>query len=209
MKKNYFFWCSLALLFLSLFAFSDNLIYDVKQKSNSDPKFIIHGLFFLAWFILLVIQTGYIRKGNYKAHRRLGITAMLVGLGVVLSTFYVFVAVYKGWQQMPDYVKANRFFTVSFSVLLLLAYLHRKNGARHKRFLFVGTFYVLGPVVDRVADKLGITTDADYLLFEAAIWNILFLSLFVYDWLLLKKIHPVSWLSFIWFYIIWILASVV
>jgi len=207
MKKNYFFYCSLVLLFLSLFAFSDNLIYDVKQESNSDPKFIIHGLFFLAWFVLLVIQTGYIRKGNYKAHRKLGITGMLVGLGVVLSTFYVFVAVYKGWSQMPDYVKANRFFTVSFSVLLLFAYLHRKNGTRHKRLLFVGTFYVLGPVVDRVAGKLGINTDASFMLFEAAIWNTLFLSLFIYDWLVLKKIHPISWIGFIWFYAVWVLAA--
>jgi hypothetical protein len=72
MKKNYFFYCSLVLLFLSLFAFSDNLIYDVKQESNSDPKFIIHGLFFLAWFVLLVIQTGYIRKGYYRYACRAG-----------------------------------------------------------------------------------------------------------------------------------------
>ena len=55
MRKNYFFWASFFLLFLSVFAFSDNLFYDVKQESNSDPKFIIHGLFFLAWFIILVI----------------------------------------------------------------------------------------------------------------------------------------------------------
>lgn len=108
---------------------------------------------------------------------------------------------------MPDYVKANRFFTVSFSVLLLFAYLHRKNGTRHKRLLFVGTFYVLGPVIDRVATKLGINTDTSFMLFEAAIWNTLFLSLFIYDWLVLKKIHPISWIGFIWFYAVWVLAA--
>mgnify|MGYP006185258279 FL=1 len=208
MRKNYFFWTSLFLLFLSVFAFSDNLFYDVKQESNSDPKFIIHGLFFLAWFIILVIQTGYIRKGNYKAHRTLGITGMLIGLGVIISTFYVFVAVYKGWTVMPFFVKANRFLTASFAILILLAYLNRKYGIKHKRYIYVGTLYVLGPVLDRVAGKLMINTDAGTIVFNTIIWNVLFISLFVYDWRTLKKIHPISWVGCIWFYVVWVLSLV-
>ncbi len=206
MRKNYFFWTSLFLLFLSVFAFSDNLFYDVRQKSNSDPKFIIHGLLFLAWFIVLVIQTGYIRKGNYKAHRTLGVTGMLIGVGVIVSTFYVFIAVYKGWSVMDFSVKANRFFTASFAVLILLAYLNRKNAVKHKRFIYIGTLYVLGPVLDRVAGKLMIDTLEGTVLFEAIIWNTLFLSLFVYDWRTLKKIHPISWVGFVWFYVVWLLS---
>lgn len=208
MRKNFFFWTSLFLLFLSVFAFSDNLFYDVGQKSNSDPKFIIHGLFFLAWFIILVIQTGYIRKRNYKAHRTLGITGMLIGLGVIISTFYVFVAVYKGWSVMPYFVKANRFFTTSFAILILLAYLNRKHGIKHKRYIYIGTLYVLGPVLDRVAGKLMIDTDLGFILFEAIIWNTLFIALFIYDWHTLKKIHPVSWIGYIWFYVVWLLSVV-
>ena len=208
MRKNYFFWTSLFLLFLSVFAFSDNLFYDVKQESNSDPKFIIHGLFFLAWFIILVIQTGYIRKGNYKAHRALGIAGMLIGLGVIISTFYVFVAVYKGWTVMPFFVKANRLFTTSFAILILLAYLNRKHGIKHKRYIYVGTLYVLGPVLDRVAGKLMINTDAGTIVFNTIIWNVLFISLFVYDWRTLKKIHPISWVGCIWFYVVWVLSLV-
>ena len=209
MRKNYFFWTSLFLLFLSVFAFSDNLFYDVKQESNSDPKFIIHGLFFLAWFIILVIQTGYIRKGNYKAHRTLGITGMLIGLGVIISTFYVFVAVYKGWTIMPFFVKANRFLTASFAILILLAYLNRKHGVKHKRYIYVGTLYVLGPVLDRVVGKLmRIDSLTGPVIVEAIIWNVLFISLFVYDWRTLKKIHPISWVGCIWFYVVWVVSLV-
>lgn len=209
MRKNYFFWASLFLLFLSVFAFSDNLFYDVKQESNSDPKFIIHGLFFLAWFIILVIQTGYIRKGNYKAHRTLGVAGMLIGLGVIISTFYVFVAIYEGWSVMPFQVKANRIFTTTFAFLVLLAYVNRKNGVRHKRYIYVGSLYVLGPVLDRVVGKLTlIDTFTGAVIFEAIIWNILFISLFIYDWQTLRKILPISWLGFIWFYVIWGLGLV-
>ncbi len=145
MKKHYFSIVSIFLLLLSLIAFSDNLITDIGQESNSDPKFIIHGLFMLAWFIIFVVQANFIRKVDYKAHMKSGIVGMLVGLGVVLSTFYVFVAVYEGWDVMPFYVKANRFFTTTFAVFVLMAYLNRKDAAKHKRFLYMGTLYIMGP----------------------------------------------------------------
>ena len=207
MRKNYFFWVSILLLFLSVFAFSDNLFYDVKQESNSDLKFIIHGLFFLAWFIILVIQTGYIRKGNYKAHRSLGMIGMLVGLGVIISTFYFFVELYEGWSVMPFQVKANRILTTSFALLFLLSFLNRKNGVKHKRYIYVGTLYVLGPVLDRVVGKLmSVKSLTGPVIFETIIWTALFVSLFIYDWRTLKRIHPISWIGCIWFYMVWLIV---
>lgn len=203
MQKNYFSYTSIFLLVLSLIAFSDNLFYDIGQESNSDPKFIIHGLFFLAWFIILVIQANFIRKGDYQSHRKWGMWGMGIAIGVILSTFYVFYAVYEGWDVMPGFVKANRIFTFSFTVLVILAYLKRKNPAEHKRYLYVGTLYVLGPIIGRVADKLGAAGDFGYLLTEGLIWNGLFISLLLYDRITIKKFHPISWIGFVWFYLIW------
>ncbi|MCG7856502.1 hypothetical protein MD537_05975 [Flavihumibacter sediminis] len=207
-RKNHFFWGSTAMLVLAVIGFSDNLFFDLGQESNSDPKFIIHGLFFLAWFVVLVIQSGFIRQGNYKAHMRWGIVGMLIGVGVVLSTFYVFVAVYKGWSVMPFYVKANRFYTVTFAVLLWLAWRNRKNGVKHKRYLYMGTLYTLGPVLDRVAPKIGIDSFWGTVWMEVLIWNTLFLGLFLYDWRTLKRIHPISWIGVLWFYIVLTLVQV-
>ncbi len=84
------------MLLMSVVAFSDNLLTDEGQKSNSNPKFIIHGLFCLAWFIMLVVQSGFIRSKNYKAHIRWGVAGMLMALGVFLSSVYIFVVIYKG-----------------------------------------------------------------------------------------------------------------
>jgi hypothetical protein len=207
---NYFFWASIFLLALSVTGFSDNLFYDVGQESNSDPKFIIHGLFFLAWFIILVIQSSHARKGNIKTHMTLGMTGMFIGLGVILSTFYVFMVIYEGWSAMEFFVKANRVFTTSFAVLILLAYLKRKNSVEHKRYLYMGTLYVLGPVLDRVAGKImSVDELLPVVIFELIIWNSLFISLFVYDWLMLKKVHPISWVGFIWFYVVWLLSTLI
>ena len=206
MEKNYFSIVSIFLLLLSLIAFSDNLITDVGQESNSDPKFIVHGLFMFAWFAILVIQANFIRKGDFKSHMKWGIAGMLIGLGVVLSTLYVFVVVYQGWEVMPFYVKANRFFTTTFAAFVLMAYVNRKDAVKHKRFLNLGTLFIMGPVLDRVPGNLGVDIEslATFALFEFVIWNSFFISLFVYDRITLKRIHPISWIGVIWFYIIWI-----
>ena len=207
--KNYFLIANSFLLVLSLIAFSDNLFYDIHQKSNSDPKFIIHGLFFLAWFIILVIQSAYVNKGDIKTHMRLGKIGMLIGLGVVLSTFYVFAAVYKGWSVMPLFVKSNRILTIIFAVFLLLAYLKRKNSIQHKRCLFMGTLYVLQPILDRAVGKTyGYEGYFSGELVMMVIWNAFFISLFVYDWTTLKKIHPITWGGVLLFYSIWLVSQV-
>ncbi|MFD2099326.1 hypothetical protein [Flagellimonas iocasae] len=65
MEKYYYPIVSSLLLVLSVLAFSDNLFWDIGQQSNSDPKFIVHGLFMLAWFITFVVQSFFIYKKNY------------------------------------------------------------------------------------------------------------------------------------------------
>lgn len=206
MPKNYFSWASIVLLLLAVAGFSDNLFYDVRQESNSDPKFVVHGLFFLAWFVMLVVQSNFIRKGDIRAHRKWGLLGMVVALGVILSTFYVFYAVYEGWSAMSGFVKANRIFTLSFAVIVFWAYLKRRNPAFHKRLLLVGTLYVMGPIIDRVGGKLGQENDLSYFLIEVIFWNGAFVSLLVYDWKTLRRIHPVTWIGLIWFYVVWVFS---
>ncbi len=202
MKKNYFFIVSIILLALSLFAFSDNLITDVGQESNSDPKFIIHGLFCFAWFSVLVFQTFYIRKGDYATHKRVGMVGGWIAAGVFISTVYIFVVIFESWEETWFVAKANRFFMASYAILIALAFVNKANGVKHKRYIYLATIYMLGPILDRVAGKL----DIDAVIFNSIVWNLLFASLFVYDWLTLRRVHPISWIGCIWLYIVWALA---
>jgi hypothetical protein len=119
---------------------------------------------------------------------RLGIAGMIAAIGVFISTLYVFIAVYEGWDGMAFYVMANRFFMPSFAVFVLLGYLNRKNGVQHKRFIYVGTLYLLGPILDRAAAHLYLNV----YIFNTVVWNVLFISLFIYDWITLKKIHRLT-----------------
>ena len=109
MRKYYFSVVSILVLLLSLLAFSDNLITDVGQESNSDPKFVIHGLILFLWMFIFVIQTSLIRKDNVEAHQKVGIAGMIVAIGVVLSTFYIYISTYNGWNNLVFYAKPTGF----------------------------------------------------------------------------------------------------
>ncbi len=192
------------MLLMSVVAFSDNLITDIGQKSNRDPKFIIHGLFCFAWFIMLVVQSGFIRGKNYKAHIRWGVAGMLAALGVFITSVYIFVVIFKGWDSMPFFVKANRILMFSFALCIWLAYRNRKKAILHKRFIQVGTFYIMGPpILDRLSGRIHFDNVE---LFNVLVPNLLFLSLFLYDWKTLKRIHPISWIGLLWLYCIWAIA---
>lgn len=220
-RGSYFSLVSGLLLFLAVVAFSDNLLTDVRQPSNSDPKFVVHGLFGLAWYVLLVVQANLARVRNIALHRKVGVATLLVGLGVTLSTLYLFVVLWKGWDNMSAEVRANRLLLPGFALGLLLAWLRRGRADWHKRLVFAGTFLMLGPVLARAYDPLVVSwmaplfpaftarvDEVGFLLFFAGLWVAFFLSLMRYDWVTLRGVHPVTWLGFGWLCLAWLLSAV-
>ncbi|MBX3147440.1 MAG: hypothetical protein KF785_11800 [Gemmatimonadales bacterium] len=201
--RHYFVAISLTLLLLSIVAFSDNLFTDIHQDSNRDPKFVVHGIFWLAWFSLFFVQSKLIGSGNRALHRKLGIATALVGLGVLISTVYVFAAVFTSWREMPYFVKANRFLMTGFTILVVAALVKRGTPALHKRFMLLANLYILQPIIDRVAGHL----DFETLIFSPVLWNLLFGSMFYYDYLTLRRIHPVTWIGFVVFWLLWAAAA--
>jgi hypothetical protein len=211
---------STLLLLLSLAAFSDNLLTDVGQPSNSDPKFIIHGLFGLAWYVLLVAQANLVRVRNVALHKTLGITTFIVAIGVTLSTLYIFIVLWKGWGLMTIEVRANRLFLPGYAACLLLAWSRRRQPDWHKRLIFAGTFFMLGPVLSRAYDPLIVSwmeplfpaftarvDEVGFLAFFAGVWIGFFLSLALYDWKTLRRIHPVTMAGVAWFVLTWLISA--
>ena len=198
------------LVFLSVYAFSDNLFTDVGQKSNKDPKYIIHGLFCFSWFIIFLIQVNYVRKLQYKQHIRLGLAGMLAAIGVFVTTLYIFIVIFKGWQLMSPEVKANRFFMPAYAVFVYLGYKYRKQPAAHKRFMFIATIYMLGPVLGRAMahsflDNL-LVSDLSWDITQMSIWTVFIISLLIYDRMVLKRIHPVTIAGTGYYTLTWVLA---
>ena len=195
------------LLALSLVAFGDNLVTDIHQPSNSDPKMVVHGLFALAWMVLLVVQANLPRMGRAPLHRSLGKAAFLVGAGTVLTTLYLFVAVWRGWSAMSPDVIANRLLLPSFGVAILAAWWLRRRPDWHKRLIYCGTLFLLSPILSRTYDPLVAPLLPAYppgedehlfLSYLALSWSALFLGQLLYDWLQNGRFHPASLTTFGW-----------
>lgn len=219
--RSYFSTVSILLLILSIVAFSDNLFTDVGQPSNRDPKFIVHGLFGLAWYVLLATQANLVRVRNLRLHMKLGVATFIVAIGVTLSTLYVFVVLWKGWANMEPEVRANRLLLLGYALCLILAWQRRRQSDRHKRLIFVGTFLMLGPVLDRIYDPLIMSwakplfgalytsqvDEAAFLVFRWGSWIGFFLSLALYDWRTRRAIHGVTSAGCAWFAIVVLLSE--
>ena len=213
---RYFSITSVLLLVLSVVAFSDNLFTDIGQPSNRDPKFIVHGLFGLAWYVLLATQANLVRVRNLRLHRKLGIATFLVAIGVTLSTLWIFIVVWKGWSAMGPEVRANRLLLPGYALCLLLAWRWRAHADRHKRLVFTGTFFMLGPVLSRAYDPLVVSwmeplfpdftarfDEAGFLVFFFGAWVGFFASLALYDWRTLRRVHAVTLSGCAWFALAW------
>jgi hypothetical protein len=212
MGRRYFLWTSLLLLALTLVGFGDNLFTDVGQPSNSDPKFIVHGLFCLAWMLALVAQAGLIATGRVRVHRRVGIAAAIVAVGIVLSTAYVFWTIWTDWARMSTEVRANRLLLPGFALAVALGYRSRHRPDRHKRLMLVGSFCMMGPVLARSFDPLLVPflvgwpesrIDAAFVPWMLFMWTGLFLSLVVHDLWREGRVHPVSGWGFLLFGAVW------
>ena len=218
---TYFSAVSLLLLFLSIVAFSDNLFTDVGQPSNRDPKFIVHGVFGLAWYILLATQANLVRVGNLRLHKKLGIATFIVAIGVTLSTLYLFVVLWKGWPNMEPEVRENRLLLPGYALCLLLAWQRRGRPDWHKRLIFIGTFFMLGPVLDRVYDPLIVSwakplfpslytkqvDEIGFIVFRWGGWICMFLSLVLYDRKTLRRIHPVTLAGCAWLVLVVLISE--
>ena len=216
----YFSAASALLLVLSVVAFSDNLFTDVGQASNHDPKFVIHGLFGLAWYVLLTEQANLIRTRRVSLHKTLGIATFLVAIGVTLSTLYIFVVLWKGWANMAPEVRANRLLLPGYALCVMLAWRWRTRPEWHKRLLFAGTFLMLGPVLARTYDPLIAswlgplvpamspqTDEVLFLMYFFGVWVGFFVSLACYDWRKDKRVHAVTLAGFAWLVLSWVISG--
>src|SRR5512137_1440484 len=52
--------------------------------SPSEPIFYVHGVFFSAWCVLLVVQATLVGAGRTDLHRKLGVMGVIIAVGMVI-----------------------------------------------------------------------------------------------------------------------------
>ena len=153
--------------------------------------FVLHGLAFGAWMLLLTIQVGLVASGNTRRHRQLGQSSLVLlpilaitGIAVTLH------AGRHGFHDMP--IPTAVFLTVPvlglgfFLVVTVLALLLRHRPAAHKRLMVIATMMVAGAGTTRIPEVVATVPpgfDPTQLLIVPMLW---------WDWRSLGRVHPAT-----------------
>ncbi len=198
MRKNFYFIISIIYWLFMVIGFSDNWLYDTNQESNFIPKFIVHAFFAFSWFSLLVVQTGLIKKNNLKIHQQIGIFGMIIFVGLILSTGWLYLSRYLvlGYMApLSQMVFSQYLFAI---VLTTIAFINRKkNALTHKTNIIFASFLLMQPAIDRAVGHL---FDEQFVI----VWLITYFILFgTFIWYYKK----IKW-QFVVGFIIWLAGLV-
>ncbi len=118
--------------------------------------FLIHGVAFAAWLLLLLTQTSLVAAGRVDLHRRLGVFgAGLAIVMLVLGTVGALMAASRPAGFINVTVPPLQFLAVplfalgGFAAFVSLALLNRRRPQHHKRFMLLGTIALAEAAVAR------------------------------------------------------------
>ena len=121
-----------------------------------EPFFLIHGVAFAAWLLLLLTQTSLVAAGRVDLHRRLGVLgAGLAVVMLVLGTVGALMAASRptGFLNVPvpplQFLVIPLFAVGGFAVFVSLALLNRRRPQHHKRLMLLATIALAEAAVAR------------------------------------------------------------
>ncbi len=144
------------------------------------------GLVYLAWIVMLVLQTTLVRTGFMNLHRALGIGGMILALIVVLIGTYTALVAANDPAGAPGTALSPQTFLVVplgnlllFGLFVILAYRRRRGKKAHKRWMLLATVNLLDAAFRRILpvawlDNLGLLLAywcADLFIVALAMWD--------------------------------------
>ena len=217
-STSFFFAMSGAFLAIVLIGFTPSLylrgMLFPDQPMPGGAVTYAHGFVMTTWFLLFFVQTGLIRRGNFQRHRQLGVAGAFVGLGVVIAAVTTSLGVVPRLKGVPGFdfasdvsaigmgagmtvarlfsriVWGNLAIAFSFSVLLVLAILFRRQPAVHKRLMLIASLAALIPALQRISRWPGLGGDAGPFWVIAS--ALLFVPIVVHDLAVTKRVHPAT-----------------
>jgi uncharacterized membrane protein YozB (DUF420 family) len=195
---------AIALLLITLWGFSATYFAPLFGHTSAfggrvaDLPLIVHvhGWSFFLWYVLLVTQATLIRRSRVRAHRRLGISsvvlaAVMVLSGIITIAFNIHLTMEN---QGPPMWRTGGLAIFATLVLFVLFYgLGIKNRARaevHKRLMLMAAVPALGAAVGRILlvafAPLPMNVAAGILL-----TNLLIVAAMAYDKIVHGRVHPV------------------
>ncbi len=148
----------------------------------------VHGLVFMAWLVLLIVQSGLVRADRVDVHKRLGIFgAMLAAVVVILGLTVAIDGARRGAN--ADGMTPLAFMIFPFGQTLLFAGFvgvglwKRRQSELHRRFILLATICLMTPAISRIVDKRSVL--ASFLTLGFVVVAM------IHDWKSRRRVHPI------------------
>lgn len=122
----------------------------------TEPVFLVHGVVFTAWLVLLVVQPALVAAHRTDLHRKLGwLGAGLAVAMVALGTFGALVAARRptGFVEVPvpplQFLAVPLFDMALFATFVALAVAKRRDTQSHKRLMLLASVNLLAAGIAR------------------------------------------------------------
>lgn len=165
-----------------------------EHPAPSEPIFYVHGVLFTLWILLFVAQVSLVSAGNTRLHRKIGpFGAGLVIAMVVLGVLGALTAASRatGFVNIPvpplQFLAIPLFDMVLFPAFVTLAFVHRRDLQRHKRWMLLATLNLITAAIARwpIVNTLGP-------LAYFAITDLFVVALAVWDFRSRGRLHTVT-----------------
>jgi len=150
----------------------------------AEPIFVVHGIFFSAWCVLLVVQATLIGVRRVDLHRRLGLFGAVLAVGmIVLGLWGALVAANRptGFNLVPvpplQFLVIPIFDLVFFGSFVALAVKWRADAQAHKRLMVLATTSLLAaafarwPYVWKIGNPFAYFGLADLFIVALVVWD--------------------------------------
>jgi hypothetical protein len=166
-------------------------------KMHLPSLFILHGVVFSSWLVVLVTQATLVSAKKIRIHQRLGYASIaLVVAMFVLGWIMSVQAAQRGFTPPGgppplSFLAFQLFGLFAFAGLITAAYLLRNRPEAHKRLMVGATILLLTPAVARIF--LLFSTSA-MLPKTLAVQFVLFLACMAFDFFAHKRVH----VAYVW-----------
>jgi hypothetical protein len=196
-ERRFFGWMALAVLATAFLGFSRTFYLKPLFPDHPAPAeslFLVHGLAFTAWVLLLYAQTRFISARRIDLHRTAGtFGAGLAAVMVVLGVWGALVAARRatGFVSVP--VPPLQFLLIPltaitmFTLFCALGIALRRDAQSHKRLMVLASVQLLGAAIARLPVISGFGPPAFF-----GIQDLFLVALAIWDFRTRGRLHPVT-----------------
>jgi len=192
-QRGKYFFVIMAAIFpvISLIGFIPSYVAMNAGEFNIHWSAHVHGALMVGWLIIYILQSWLALKNNFKFHRTLGLYSVALGIIIWCSMGTASARALIGYKPLIDsflfdVLVIQLYGMLVFGLFFTWGILLRKNGAAHKRLLFLATLVLMQAAIDRIH-----LLQVGPLPFVCL--DLFLIPLFIYDKITLKRIHPITW----------------